>query len=133
MSNSLAVTDLYTVTVTVNQNEVPLTFYSNDYVAVGKLEPTSCFISVYGMLCKHCSFIETEALAHQFIDAIKTKMLTRIPSITFAVRKVNAIDLEYRTKNALNEARKNTVKIMKLIESQKAKQALSEKSQSHGE
>lgn len=111
MSHDHSLSDLYTVAVTLCHGDLPINFLSDWYHPVQPDETAHCYISLAGRLTKKCIFIETEAHALKLVDALKPKLLKRIPSIAFTVRKVTSGELDYRRKKARIEAQENGKKI----------------------
>lgn len=114
MTRDRTLNDLYTVEVTLNHGELPSNFLSDWYHPVADHETAHCYVSINARLIKKCIFIETDELAAKLVDHIKPKMLKRIPSISFVIRKVTTAELDYRRKNARKEAQENGEKIAAL-------------------
>lgn len=106
--------DLFTVAVSLNHGDLPKNFLSDWYHPVEDHETAHCYVSINSRLIKKCIFIESEELANQLVAAIKTKMIKRIPSINFTIRKVRSVELDYRRKKARQEAQDNSAKILGL-------------------
>lgn len=75
------------------------------------------YISLNGKLKKSkCEFIEDKNLAQEFVDYVQPKLKKLYPSISINVRNVESSELDYRRKNALEEAKLNNLKIIQRVE-----------------
>lgn len=74
------------------------------------------YISLNGKLKKSkCEFFEDKNLAQEFLKSIEPKLKKLYPSININVRNVESRELNYRRKNALEEAKINSDKLKGLI------------------
>lgn len=68
------------------------------------------YISLNGKLKKSkCEFIEDKNLAQEFVEYAQPKLKKLYPSISIYVRNVKSNELNYRRKNALDEAITNNI------------------------
>ena len=68
------------------------------------------YISLNGKLKKSkCEFIEDKNLAQKFLNHVEPKLKKLYPSISINVRNVEANELDYRRKKALDEAITNNM------------------------
>lgn len=70
------------------------------------------YISLNGKLKKSkCEFFEDKNLAQEFVEFVKPKLKKLYPSISINVRNIESRELDYRRKNAFEEAKINSEKI----------------------
>lgn len=116
---------LYTLEAFVDYGDLPNTFregWSPSYglhfeeIGISNEQKAHVYISLNGRLKKtKCEFIQDKTLAEKLQRHIEVKLKKLYPSITFNVRTVESSDLNYRRKNAFNEAIRNNLKIQQLL------------------